>query len=276
MKKLLCAVLLVCVFVGGASAEVVGMLSRLNISSEEMQEKANSDSNKFIRTLVHIDKNNVSLRHYDSAKFYDSMPAMLMALNAGEIDFMQLPECVGEYILNANPQTEVRGFILMNFWFTLSLGFSEKNSALRDKFSVAIDAMTTEGKLALLEKAYLSGPKANHTQTVTIDKYDDAETLRVAVTGDLPPVDYIAPDGTPAGYNTAVLAEIGRRLHVNIEPVQVDAGARAAALTSGRVDCVFWFSDAEGMNAKYDLPEGIILTTPYFYWNKQLFIGLKK
>ena len=263
-------------FAGVASAEVVGMLSKLNISLEGMHSRTNSDSNEFVRTLVHIDNNNLSIKHPDSTKFYDSMTAMLMALNAGEIDSIYLPECVGEYVLNANPNTELKGLLIGNYWLVLSLGFSEKNSALRDKFSAAIDAMTTDGKLALLEKEYISGPKANHTQTVTIDKYDDAETLRVAVTGDLPPVDYIAPDGTPAGYNTAVLAEIGRRLHVNIEPVQVDAGARAAALTSGRVDCVFWFADAEGMNAKYDLPEGIILTTPYFYWNKQLLIGLKK
>lgn len=102
-------------FVGGASAEVLGRLSMLNISSEEMQEKANSDSNKFIRTLVHIDNNNLSIKHPDSTKFYDSMTAMLMALNAGEIDSIFLPECVGEYILNANPQTEARGFIRMNF-----------------------------------------------------------------------------------------------------------------------------------------------------------------
>ena len=122
-----------------------------------MQEKATSNNHEFIRTFAHV--GDVSVKSY-SAKFYDSMTAMLMALNAGEIDSIYLPECVGEYILNANPQTEARGFIRMNFWFTLSLGFSEKNSALRDKFSAAIDAMTTEGKLALLEKAYLSGPKA--------------------------------------------------------------------------------------------------------------------
>lgn len=53
-------------------------------------------------------------------------------------------------------------------------------------------------------------------------------------------MDYIAPDGTFAGFNTAVLAEIGKRLNKNIEMVQVANVGRAAVLASGTVDVVFW------------------------------------
>jgi ABC-type amino acid transport substrate-binding protein len=53
-------------------------------------------------------------------------------------------------------------------------------------------------------------------------------------------MDYVAADGTPAGFNTAVLAEIGNRLGKNIEIVVVDSLGRAAALASGAVDAVFW------------------------------------
>ena len=53
-------------------------------------------------------------------------------------------------------------------------------------------------------------------------------------------MDYVAADGTPAGFNTAILAEIGRRLQVNIKLVQVDSATRALALSSGMVDVVFW------------------------------------
>ena len=69
---------------------------------------------------------------------------------------------------------------------------------------------------------------------------EGAETIRVAVTGSLPPMDYFAGDGTPAGFNTEIMAEIGRRTGKNIEFVSVDAGARLLALTSGTVDVVFW------------------------------------
>ena len=62
----------------------------------------------------------------------------------------------------------------------------------------------------------------------------------MAITGSLPPLDYVAPDGTPAGFNTAMLAEIGSRMGKNVELVQVDSIGRAAALASGAVDAVFW------------------------------------
>ncbi len=74
----------------------------------------------------------------------------------------------------------------------------------------------------------------------------DGETIRVAITGELPPMDYVAPDGTPAGFNTALLAELGRRLNRNIELLQVDSSGRAAALASGTVDLVFWTNGADG------------------------------
>lgn len=139
-------------------------------------------------------------------------------------------------------------------------------------------------------------------RTVPFDSFD-GETVTVAVTGCLPPMDYVAADGTPAGFNTAILAEIGRRLQVNIKLVQVDSAARALALSSGMVDVVFWTkgmpSETAGMTdeeynayvekemealpelekallraidavmtcterSRMDMPEGTICTIPYY------------
>lgn len=69
---------------------------------------------------------------------------------------------------------------------------------------------------------------------------NDNATVKVAITGSHPPMDYVAADGTPAGFNTAILSEIGKRIGKNIELVQVDSVGRAAALASGTVDVVFW------------------------------------
>ena len=52
-------------------------------------------------------------------------------------------------------------------------------------------------------------------------------------------MDYVAANGTPAGFNTAVLAEIGKRLERNIELVQVNSVGRALALAQGNVDVAF-------------------------------------
>ena len=85
---------------------------------------------------------------------------------------------------------------------------------------------------------------------------DGAETVRVAVTGALPPMDYVAADGTPAGFNTAVLAEISRRINRNIEMVFVDSmSGRSAALASGTVDAVFWTRTNRRSNLYGDMDE---------------------
>ena len=55
----------------------------------------------------------------------------------------------------------------------------------------------------------------------------------------------ILADGTPAGFSTAVLAEISKRINKNIELVSVDSAARAAILASKGADVVFWVAVPE-------------------------------
>ena len=107
------------------------------------------------------------------------------------------------------------------------------------------------------------------------EKFPDAETVKIAVTGDMPPIDYIAADGTPAGFNTALLAEIGKRLKVNIELLSVNAGARAAALASGRADGVFWFWFDKVTKTPRDVPAEVVLTEPYYSYDTFMYIGKK-
>ena len=77
----------------------------------------------------------------------------------------------------------------------------------------------------------------------------------------------------PAGYNVAVLSEIGKRLRINISLVNVEAGARTAALVSGRADVVFWYEVNKNSNFQPDVPDDVILSEPYLEWNQ--FIHLR-
>ena len=133
--------------------------------------------------------------------------------------------------------------------------------------------MEREGVIGILARDFITGPSSINPPAVEIAKFDDAETINVAITGDQPPLDYIAEDGTPAGFNVAMLAEIGRRLHVNVRPVIVETSSRAIALKSGRADVVFWFQVFEGYDKQPDVPEGVIVSTPYYGWNKAMLIG---
>ena len=117
----------------------------------------------------------------------------------------------------------------------------EGNTALRDEFNAAITDMKADGTLDRLVKEQIDDLiDSGEIKPIELPHFDGAETVKIAVTGALPPMDYVAADGTPAGFNTAVLAEIGQRTGKNIELVVVDSLGRAAALASGAVDAVFW------------------------------------
>lgn len=274
MKKILCALMLMFVLAGAASAEKVGVLSRLDIPAEVFQPGITMEViKKFIRTSIasrHLNPGEVEF------KPYDSMVAMMMALNSGEIDAIQLPESVAEYVLRENPKTEASACLILNGWMNLVMGLKEGNESLRDKISAAINEMTKDGTLSLLVRYHVQGPEVREPKPTAFEHFDGADTLKVALTGDFPPIDYVDASGQAAGYNTAVLAELGRRLHVNIQLVYTETASRAAALMSGRADVVFWFKLHSGQGGQFDVPEGIITTAPYYGWNKMFDIRLEK
>ena len=93
------------------------------------------------------------------------------------------------------------------------------------------------------------------------------------MTGDLPPLDLILPDGTPAGFNTAFLAELSKRMDVTFELVNISSNARALALSSGEVDALFWTRstyDADGNELPFPLDriDNISITIPYLLDNR--------
>ena len=272
MKKIFALSLIVLtIFASVASAEiVVGRHSMLNVTEKElaalMQESLNREF------YVGLDVNSIAI------KYYNSLSTMQLALDRGDIEVMTLPMCVGQFVLNNNKEYVIKG---VDWWFissacTFNCAFLENNADLQKRFNEAIAAMKNDGTLAVIENKYVNEFDINNIIPEKFENFDGAETITVAVTGDMPPIDYVAADGAPAGYNTALLAEIGKRLHANIKIVDVDTSARVSALTSGRADVVFWFQSSIDSNVPaIDVPSGVILSEPYYKWNEQYFIGKK-
>lgn len=188
--------------------------------------------------------------------YFDTLDAMLMALNAGDVNYISIFSTTAAYLC-ANDDRPIQllsyqgvedaesAFVRRMFKDVLSNDFAfmmlEGNEALRDEFSAAIADIKADGTLTQLAADHIDAAIAGKDIVpVEMPKIDGAETIKVAITGSLPPMDCIAPDGTPAGFNTALLAEISQRIDKNIELVQVDSMGRAAALSSGVVDAVFW------------------------------------
>ena len=278
-KKILCSLIFVLLVTSCAYAEVIGTLNRSNVNIPEnltVEEVMYTKGYKDALLATVFDKDFKT--EGTSMKFYDSVSLMQLALNKGDIDVFTAPEFVGEYMLRTNPEYILRGFMIGKVSMALALGFLEEKKELCDKFSKAIEEMEEEGKIGLLLRDSITGPKAANPDPVEFAKFDGAETINVAVTGDMPPLDYIDAGGKPAGFNTAMLSEIGRRLKININLVNIETGARAIALKSGRADAVFWFqvfTGYENFKDQPDIPEGVIVTTPYYGWNKSVLIGKK-
>ena len=163
----------------------------------------------------------------------------------------------------------------MEFIDAFCFAVKADNAELKNSLNNALEEMKNDGTLTNLTKGYITA--AVNPAKVEFEKFDGTETLKIAITGDLPPLDFVSADGNAAGFNTAVLAEIGKRLQKNIEVVQVDSASRAAALTSGHADIVFWaiVPVSEIIPANADKPDGVELTTPY-YRGRIVHVGLKK
>jgi len=236
----------------------IGVLTMLNVDEAKMKEILTA--RRILMTKARELSNAESTKPASETErdmepvFYDSLDSMLMALNAGDIEGMEIYETTAKYLCANNSELTYgnhdnldrttkaadilfKGILVNDFAFLMM----EDHAALRDEFNTAIAAIKEDGTMEKLISAYIDGAiEGKEIPTFEIEKIDGAETIKVGITGDLPPMDYIAPDNTPAGFNTALLAEISKRIGKNIELVQMHSAARSSALASGVVDVVFW------------------------------------
>lgn len=234
----------------------IGMLRHMNASEK--------DFNNFVKEIAGTF--NLKMTSHEPI-FFDSLTAMQMALDSDQIQTFSTYKCVANYLVARNPQFEITDKDSLEFIDAFCLAIRESDKELIGVVDKAVREMRDDGTLDRLTQKYITDIKADEEiPAVEIVNIPGASTIKVAVTGDLPPLDYIDAEGKAAGFNTAVLAEISRRIGKNIELVQVESGARAAALSSGRVDISFWAIVPVGeiIPANADKPDGVELTAPYY------------
>ena len=244
----------------------LGVLTMLNVSEAEMDNYIKARaligiqlgregllSNQFL-PLPENDGNDDGMDVNFEIIYFDTLDAMLMALNAGDVNEILIYDTVAQYLAHSDPglvqvmtfsedtdgNTFARfariGLLSNDFAFM----FMEANTALRDEFDAALASITDAEMDKLIQAHITTAINGDEIGAIQMPVIDGSETVKVAVTGALPPMDYVASDGTPAGFNTALLADISRRIGKNIELLVVDSVGRAAAPASGTVDAVFW------------------------------------
>ncbi|MBQ3337355.1 MAG: transporter substrate-binding domain-containing protein [Selenomonadaceae bacterium] len=236
----------------------LGMISHLNASEKQMEEYLFKVQEKSRAKVV----NHVPV-------FFDNLSLMQAGLQAGKVDEMSTYDCVGDYLMaNSDGFEKVNDDWIKGLADNFCFAVRDEDTEIKAALDKAIDEMKSDGTLDKLINEYINvRDKEKTPPKVEIPHFEGADTIKVGVTGDLPPLDLILPDNSPAGFNTALLAEIAKRSGVNIEPVQIDSGARAAALAEGHIDVVFWaiVPVGEFLPADIDKPAGVSLSAPYFH-----------
>ena len=239
----------------------VGMLTILNMSEEDAAQLMRARKIAAVQLVkegalaknVELATDGITAPY--TVTYYDNLESMLMALNAGELDTISVSETVADYltltnegltkVYDCNEQTEHTEFAKVMEGGILGESYSfmmmEDHADLRDEFDQALTSMKEDGTLDRLIKEQITDVmNGKDPVEIELPPLPDAPTIEVAVTGALPPMDYVGPVGMPVGFSTAVLAEISTRINKNISVSVIDSGARAAALASGKADVVFW------------------------------------
>ena len=231
----------------------IGRLSKLNITEDELNE-----------VLKDIMVNSICNRYV----FFDTMTDMLMALNRGDIVVLETDQNTVRYIASRNDNIVDRPPYLNPNNLMFSVLLRGEDVELRDQISNSIAEMEEDGTIEEMKQRYIDDVIVGDDPDVVVPEvFPGARTIKVAVTGDRPPMDFVSAGGEPVGFNTALISEIGKRLGINIEFVTVDCGARGIALATGVCDIVFWmeigdFENWEGADLE-DQPENTIVTKPY-------------
>ena len=206
MKKILISVLLIFVAVCSASAAYrEGHLTFSGMDNEEYVKfmyEAFNNGDDYVWNDYRIDRPEYAQYRVSTPEAqafeFDSLAEMIMALDAGKIDTMELPEAVAKYLLRlkGNNEKYLPYIFSTGVTYYLSMGFKE-GSKWFEPFNEAIKAMAKDKTLLFLKAQYVMDADEN-PQPVKFETFPDAETVKIAVTGDMPPIDYVAADGTPA------------------------------------------------------------------------------
>jgi polar amino acid transport system substrate-binding protein len=198
---------------------------------------------------------------------YNNLSSALLDLQSGNIALIGLNEATANYVA-ARDEKIIVG---KNGGDDLKTNFSmmtlESNKEVYDILNNAIKDMKADGTLDSLIANELKAYIESEPEAKDLPHFDGAKTIKIGVTGDIPPMDFVASNGKAAGFNIALLTEIANRAQVNFEIIQIESGARAMALSSNKVDAVFWTKSivcSKCNGAWSETVDGTLVTESYY------------
>ena len=201
---------------------------------------------------------------------------ILTALKTGKVDAIPMHQFAADYLLKRNEDLKSIP-VNQEFEGGVIMAVRAEDEPLKLALDSAIMVLKENGTLKALEDEWITNlPATNEPSNTEIAKIEGAKTVYVGVSGDYPPLDYVAADGMPAGFNVAILSEIGKVLNVNFEFVSMETQARFAALSSKKIDVIFCHFESGNTSYFDDLKtNNWVSTIPYFTYKSGCFVVMK-
>jgi hypothetical protein len=212
--------------------------------------------------------------------YVDSLTDGLLMLRSHKVDVLHVMRSTGRYLAQRN--NDLKQYMPQSGTYTTQMIFSPKKQAQWEKVNEAFKTMKEDGTLDQLVNQWITTlPVGREPSGGKMPAIQSAETLKVGISGDEPPLDYIAADGAPGGFNVAALGEISRRTNINISLITVVSGARFTSLQSGKIDAFLWHNALvpEGVLTEEIIspekptdPDGFFKTISYLDDKESLFV----
>jgi ABC-type amino acid transport substrate-binding protein len=107
--------------------------------------------------------------------------------------------------------------------------------------NAAIEELRADGTLEQLVKDYIANADENTLAAApTAPDNEDSNTLRIGVSGQWPPFDYMTPQGVATGFNVALSTAVAEKLGLRAQFVTIPAAQKFTALMSNRIDVYFF------------------------------------
>ena len=207
---------------------------------------------------------------------YNRRSDAIMAVLSGKADAIACPSFVAEYYAKRNDQLKVvEPKAKINYKVIMVV--RKEDGALRDELNRVMGTLKESGRLEAIESEWITNlPLTGEPANIGKMNSAGARTIRVGVSGDFPPLDYIAADGRPAGFNVAFMSEIGTQLDIKFEFISVEAAARFTALASGKIDVIFFHFKSDQEPDLFDFnEEKWVMTNPYYEYLGDYFLVKK-
>ncbi len=204
---------------------------------------------------------------------YNNLNDQIAALLAGKIDAIPATKTEADYYVKRNSEMKIVE-AKQKIKTDVVMMLRAEDQALKEDLDKSFAALRENGTLELLKDKWITNlPVSGEPSKIDVPIIDGVKTVYVGLTGAYAPLDYIGADGKPAGYNVALLKEVGKLININFEFVSIEAGARYVALETKKIDVIFSQIYNEEMSSLFQ--GKYIMTNSYFTGDEICFLVRK-